>query len=528
MNPKSLERSAVQYDRQGKHLKALKLYDQIIKLGAATKDTWFRTGHALSALGEFAQAIGAFENGLQWDNKNPEAHHGLARAYYKLGDIDAAARHLEIASEQCDSVIPWLSLATIAPGCPKFNAQKVLKIRKAFALKLRSCLPGRPSNHRFRMTKIPDRILRIGYLSAYFDRANYMKPVWGLINHHDRSSFEIHLFSDTPLEKGMPGYVNHPKDHIHEISGLDNHHLGALIRDCGIDILVDLNGYSSRERLPLFLQRRAPIVIAWFNMFATSGLPGIDYIIGDHEVIKPKEERFFCERVLRLPQSYLTFEVLEPVPAVSIPPCLKNGFLTFGSLSSQYKITEPVLDAWAEILNRTEKTRLIIGNAGLNSPCNRDHLLDRFARRKVDPDRISLYGPADHFAFLKYYDLMDVALDPFPYNGGTTTMEAIWQGVPVLTFQGDRWASRTSTSILQNTHLDKFVAKNLKGYIDSAIALAIHPDSPKRLAELRREMRSKLPKSPACDTVSLTKNMEKLYKRIWNRRKIYIDKIDMK
>ncbi len=295
MNPQSLKRLARQYDGQGKHLKALRLYDQIIRLGAATKDTWFRTGNALSALGEFAQAIGAYENCLQWDHQNPEAHHGLARAHYKLGEIDAAARHLEVASEQCDSVIPWLSLATIAPGCPQFDAQKVLDIRKAFASKLRSCLPGRTSNQRLRTTKTRHRILRVGYLSAYFDRANYMKPVWGLINHHDRASFEIHLFSDTPLEKGMPGYVHHAKDHVHEIAGLDTRRLESLIRGCGIDILVDLNGYSAQERLPLFLRRSAPVVIAWFNMYATSGLPGIEYIIGDHEVIKPKEERFFCE-----------------------------------------------------------------------------------------------------------------------------------------------------------------------------------------------------------------------------------------
>ncbi len=226
-----------------------------------------------------------------------------------------------------------------------------------------------------------------------------------------------------------------------------------MIRASGVQILVDLSAYSVPQRLPLFTQHVAPVTIAWFNAFATSGLPGFDYIVGDERVVYDGEERFFTEKILRLPMSYLTFEVTHAAPPIVPPPCLQNRYLTFGSLVSQYKITPPVLDAWAEILRRTDGTRLLLANTALRSIHNRSYVLERFTERGVDAERLILEGPAEHFAYLEKYNRIDVALDAFPYNGGTTTMEAIWQGVPVLTFAGDRWASRTSQSLLHETPL---------------------------------------------------------------------------
>jgi predicted O-linked N-acetylglucosamine transferase (SPINDLY family) len=163
-----------------------------------------------------------------------------------------------------------------------------------------------------------------------------------------------------------------------------------------------------------------------------------------------------------------------------------------------------------------------VANAALKSIWNREYLSDQFARRGVDRGRLALQGPADHFAFLEYYDRIDVALDAFPYNGGTTTMEAIWQGVPVLTFDGDRWASRTSQSLLRRTHLAEFVTKDIPSMIDFAIRLAHDPAAPARLNEMRRQMRERLQESSACDTRALAKNMERLYHTVWTRQTVSV------
>ncbi|MDH3213886.1 MAG: hypothetical protein OEM05_15510, partial [Myxococcales bacterium] len=285
----------------------------------------------------------------------------------------------------------------------------------------------------------------------------------------------------------------------------------------GIDILVDLNAYSTPERLGLFLRAPAPVTIAWFNMYATSALPGIQYVVGDDIVVRPEEEAFYTEGVLRLPLSYLTFDVRHAAPPVTSPPCLDNGYLTFGSLVAQYKMSRPVLDAWADLLRRVPSARLMLANSALKSRYNQQYVVQQFTDRGIDAERLVLQGPAEHYAYLQYYDQMDVALDAFPYNGGTTTMEAIWQGVPVLTYDGDRWASRTSASLLRRSHLSDFVVRSAKDYVEFAIELAATPETPSRLEEIRSTLRQRLGTSSICNTPGLARSMEQIYRELWNR-----------
>lgn len=511
-DPAVLEQLAAAYYRDGQILPALETYDRIIGMGAATKTTWSAVGDALADVGEFAQAIVAYETSLRLDDSDAAAHHNLGRALYKMGRVEEAVHHLRRATERSTSIDPWLGLAMMIPGCPTATGPTILETRTAFAQRLRRWSGQTAAAAARQPAPRQHRPIRIGYLSTYFDQANYMKPVWALINRHDRDRFEIHLLSDTPPEKGMTGYRPEPADRVHGTRSLENRELAELIRSEGIDILVDLNAYSHSERLPLFLQRPAPLTVAWFNMYATSGLPGFDYVIGDTEVVRPEEQAHFSETIIRLPVSYLTFEVTYPVPPVAPAPCNRNGYVTFGSLVSQYKITPQVLDTWSEIVKGSRQARLILANSELKSAENRQYVLDQFARRGVAPDRIVLYGPADHFTYLRYYDQIDLALDSFPYNGGTTTTEAIWQGVPVLTFDGDRWASRTSQTILRHAHLGSFVANDAEAMIDLAVGWANDPKAAERLQALRTNMRQSLQASPVCDAEAFARQMERAYR----------------
>jgi predicted O-linked N-acetylglucosamine transferase (SPINDLY family) len=345
-----------------------------------------------------------------------------------------------------------------------------------------------------------------------------MKPVWSLLKHLDRRCFEVHLFSDT-LPANMPGFVPEPGDRTHWTGWLDNEHLVGFIRSCGIDVLVDLNGYSAPGRLAVFVEPPAPVTVGWFNLYATSGLGGIQYLVGDPQVVRPAEQVHFTERVVRLPVSCLTFEVPHPTPPVLPPPCSTAGLLTFGSLASQYKITPAVLDCWSGILRRTGTTRLLLANRTLATPGNRAYVASRFAERGVDPERLILHGPADHATFLRHYDRIDIALDTFPYSGGTTTMEALWQGVPVLTVAGDRWASRTSRSLLHYAGLGDLVARDPAALQDLAVALARDPASRGRLERWRADQRRRLQASPACNGAALARHMGRLYQALLRRER---------
>lgn len=516
-NPAALEKLAATYRDRKQYIPALKVYDRLIELGCATAEIWRATGDTLADVGEYAQATQAYENSLVHDSSNPETHHQLGRVLYRLGELDKAIRHLESATEHSDAIAPWLALATAIPGAPQADMAKILSVRTRFAEKLAEATSSdrslRPPGGRLG----PQGRLRVGYVSAFFHSANYMKPVWGLINNHDRSAFQVHLLSDSPPGEPWQGYRPHPADRVHAAGDLDNGELAELIRSEGIDILVDLNAYSEPDRLSLFLARPAPVTIAWFNMYATSGLPGFDYLVGDDEVVYPAEERFYTERIVRLPLSYLTFQVDHPTPPIVPPPCLKNGYLTFGSLVAQYKITRPVLDAWSDLLRRSAGSRLFLANTALKSIHNRRHVVEQFLQRGVAEERLEFAGPADHFTFLRYYDQIDVALDAFPYNGGTTTMEAIWQGVPVLTLEGDRWAGRTSQSLLRRTPLAEFVTGDERRMVDFAVRLAASSQTPSRLADLRHSLRAQLRASPVCDSPGLARALERCYRAVARR-----------
>ena len=289
-----------------------------------------------------------------------------------------------------------------------------------------------------------------------------------------------------------------------------NDRLADYIARCGIDILVDLNGYSHPSRLDLFMRRPAPVIVGWFNMFATTGIDDFDYIVGDDAVIPPDEERFYSERVLRVPGSYLAFNVLYPVPEVTPPPVLATGSLTFGCFCSQYKITDETIAAFAAILRDAPQARLLLKSRPLADESNRAAVQARFARHGIAAERVLMDGPAEHFAFLAAYERVDIALDAFPYSGGTTTMEALWQGVPVLTFNGDRWAARTSRSLLLAAGLDAWCLADRDAFVAQAIALARSPTTPAELTTLRATLRDRLARPPACDGAALCRGLESL------------------
>jgi protein O-GlcNAc transferase len=228
-------------------------------------------------------------------------------------------------------------------------------------------------------------------------------------------------------------------------------------------------------------------------------------------VIPPEEERFYSERIVRVPGSYLTFEVGYPVPDVADAPSRGRGAITFGCLAPQYKITGKVIEAWSRILLQVPASTLLLKSRALAAEGVRRFVHEQFAGHGIDPERIRLQGPAAHYRFLETYGEIDLALDTFPYNGGTTTSEALWQGVPVVAFSGDRWLSRTSASILHAAGLGEFVGKTLDDYLAIAVRGA---NAPERLAELRRDMRARLRDSAVCDTETFARNMERIYNDI--------------
>lgn len=488
---------------------AMDYFRRAVELDPGSVHGWFGQGFCHTLMEEYAASIGFYRKANELDPTLAIAHHNLGRSLHETGQPDLAyasfQKSLELGFEATRKEV-----AVFIPGCPSASNKTVLAERRKWSKSLVKAEGGRPKTFAARRDG-DGGPLKIGYVSAFFHKDNWMKPVWGLIDQHDRDGFQVHLFSDrTELTPAIREHLQ-AGDRFHDLSELSNDEAAAVIAKTGIDILVDLNGYSYPQRFPVFVPKPAPLVVGWFNMYATTGFDCFDYLIGDDRVIPPSEERWYSEKIARVEGSYLTFNVAYDVPAVKEPPCTRNGFVTFGSLISQYKITGKVIDAWCAILKESPGSRLLIRNAFLGKRSNRQFLRARFAKRGIAGECISLEGPAPHFEFLETYDRIDIALDAFPYNGGTTTTEAIWQGVPVVAWHGDRWVSRTSATLLEAAGLDALIADDIDGYVGVATQLARDFEG---LKAMRRNMREKLLRSRACDTVNFARSMESLYREI--------------
>ena len=494
----------------GRIERAIEAYASALRLNPSLARAWYAAGCAEGSRAEYISALVCFHKALELVPEWPEALHNLGQVFFKLGQVDQAVKLFRAAAAAGDPELPMAALATIIPGSPGCDNRAVLEARQAWAQ--RYLPPPRPATRFAGRRCAADVRIRVGYVSSFFQNRNWMKPVWSLINRHDERKFDLHLFSDAPESAVKDGYQG--RGTFHDISGLDSEAAADLIEESGIDLLIDLNGYSSLRRLALFALRPAPAVAGWFNMFATTGMPCYDYLIGDAEVVPPEEEQFYCEKILRVPGSYLTFEVAYPAPEVAPSPCASKRSFTFGCLAPLYKITPEVIAAWSRILEQAPESALLLRNAQLKSGAVQEFVWRQFGERGVSPERIRLQGPAEHYQFLETYGRIDLALDTFPYNGGTTTTESIWQGVPVLTFRGDRWVSRTSASILRAGGLGEFIAPDLDAYVSTAAKMALEPAMRRKLAELRVNMRERLRASPVCDAAAFARNMERLYEQM--------------
>jgi tetratricopeptide (TPR) repeat protein len=497
----------------GRRGDAVAAYTSALALDAMSFEAWYGLAGAHLANGAYAAARDAAVQALGLVPAAEGVRCLLAEALFNLGEVDGAAAAYRRVIGRGDGAArdsALASLAVLIPGSPLADHDAVRSVRSAWIGRAGGAIRPLPARATTRVGSAARRI-RVGYMSAFFGSRNWMKPVFGVINRHDRTRFEVHLISDGDDPAAQAGYAEHDQDHVWQVRGMPNGDLARAIAKAEIDVLVDLNGYSLPGRLGVFPYRPAPFQVGWFNMFATTAVPGMDALVGDEAAIPKEEEGFYSERILRVPGTYLAFQVPYSTPDVTGLPWLENGAPTLGCLGSAYKLTPQTIEAWAAILRAVPAARLRVRNGVLDEKSNRSELLRRLERRGVAGERVSMSGKAEHYDFLREYGHIDIALDSFPYNGGTTTTEALWQGVPVLTTNGDRWAGRTSRSLLLAAGLGEWVADDMAAFVARGIALLTDPATPGRLAALRAGMRARLAASPACDSAGLCARLETIY-----------------
>jgi protein O-GlcNAc transferase len=361
--------------------------------------------------------------------------------------------------------------------------------------------------------RIFSRKLRIGYVSADFKRhpvANFIEPVLAA---HNRDYFEVFCYSNLGVCDDITERIKNFTDQWRDIYEVSDEKAAEIIRKDRIDILIDLSGHTDNNRILLFARKPAPVQVTWIGYPPTTGLSTIDYKIVDHYTDPPgRTERFYSEKLMRLPECSVSYLPDRESPEVGPLPALTKGHITFGSFNNFKKVTPQVFELWAKILNSIPGSHLIMKSHIFSDKKTSRYATDMFMRRGIIENQIILQSADPSPKHLESYSSVDIGLDTFPFNGLTTTCEAMWMGVPVITLAGNGYAACAGVSLLSNVGLTELIAQTPDEYISTAVNLA---KDLKRLQSLREHLRDMMTHSSLCDAKRFTVHLEMCYRKMW-------------
>ncbi|MEO5374860.1 MAG: tetratricopeptide repeat protein [Alphaproteobacteria bacterium] len=359
----------------------------------------------------------------------------------------------------------------------------------------------------------PERPLRVGYVSADFRRHSAAHIFGRVLENHDRETYPLYLYSNSRLEDEETARFRACAAGWRPIVNLSDEAVAEAVRADGIDILVDLSGHTNGNRLRVFARKPAPIqVTAWGHAHGT-GLPTIDAFFADPVYVAPGDRHLFAETVVDLP-CFFPFGPPENVPPVTPLPAASSGYVTFGCFNRLTKVTEAVLAVWAEALRRVSGSRLVLKDLQLNDAGQRARVLETLAGHGIGGERVDLIGFTPRAEHLAAFARVDIALDPFPQNGGVSTLEAMWMGVPTVTLLGRTPPGRSGAAICKAITLDDFIAATPEAYVDIATRQAADLAG---LARLRAGLRQRLADSPLGNPPLYARAVEAAYRTLWRQ-----------
>jgi predicted O-linked N-acetylglucosamine transferase (SPINDLY family) len=499
----------------GRHEEAVNNCNQAIELTPNLAEAYSNRGHALQGLNQSEAALSSFLRSIKLKPNKAELHKSLADWFLDMGRLEEAVNSYEKAinlksdySEAFNSRNCLLNYISDLTPVEIFN--KHLEFEEQFGERILE------SKQQVTLNKDSLRRMRVAYISPDFRAhsvAYFFEP---LLMSHDKNLVEVFCYYNDSVEDDTTERLRNRADHWRSIVGMNDKAVVKLIKKDNIDILVDLTGHTAKNRLTVFTYKPAPIQVTWLGYPNTTGLSAMDYRLTDG-ISDPVGEvdELYSEKLVRLPNGFLCYQGDESIPFGKTMPCLERGYITFGCFNNLNKVTPEVIKLWAKILLSVPHSHLLLKSRQFVCQKTKSRYLEMLRHEGITDDRIELHARTpkkeDH---LSQYSAVDIGLDPFPYNGTTTTCEALWMGVPVISMYGDRHASRVGASILTHVGLVEFIARNTDDYVNKAIENA-HNVEP--LEVLRCNLRSQLLSSPLCDDVLFAGNIEKAYQQMLNQ-----------
>lgn len=490
---------------------AVACFEQAARLAPDDFEVHLNFATALGEQGRADEAIAECRRALELNPLSAAAHNNLGTLLQVLGQLHEAVasyrRAIELNPQDPRAHSNLLYALNFQPGA---DPRSVFAEHCQWGRRHADPLTGRSLPHA--NDRALTRRLRVGYMSPHFFAHAVNSFVEPILASHDRAACEVFCYSDVVVKDETTARLRGYADHWRDVVGQSDANVAELVRNDQIDILVDLTGHiSSGSRLLVFARKPAPVQVTYIGYQNTTGMPAMDYRLTDAWADPPgSADELHTERLIRLPRSFFCYLAPTEAPPIDSLPADNAKCVTFGFFNNFAKVSPTVLEAWAEILSRLPDSRMIMLIPTANSL--RRRVIESFQLRGIDPQRVEWVGRQPYREYLRLIQRADVALDAFPFNGHTTTCDALWMGVPVVMIAGNTYAARFGGTALLNLGLQELIADTPEQYIERAV----HAGSDvSRLRQLRAGLRDSMLASPLLDAVGFTRNLEVAYRQMW-------------
>ncbi|MBO6492455.1 MAG: tetratricopeptide repeat protein [Pelagibacteraceae bacterium] len=505
------------YSKLNQDNKSEKYFREILKINSEDSNAYYSLANLFKKKVDYEKAIDNYKFAIKFNKNYFAAYNNLGALYQEIGKFDLA-------------ILNFKSVIKINPSfsgayqnylfCLNFSRYFDLNLYLKLAQEFKQSLPKIDLDKIRQFPKIikTDKKIRIGFVSGDYGNHPVSYYLLNTINHISDEKFKLIAYSNSNRMDETTIELKKRFNVWRKINHLNDTEVINLVKKDSVDILFDLSGHTAKNRLSIFVNKPAPVQVTWCGYNASTGLKEIDYIIGDPYVVPLSDQKYFTEKIFQLPNTFQCISINDDIKIDQSRYQDKKN-VTFGSFNNLSKINDNVIDIWSEILKRVENSKLFLKAKQLDNLKIVENIRKKFQKNGISTEKIITEGRSKtREEMLKKYNQIDIALDPFPYSGITTSLEANWMGVPLLTKKGNNFYSRTGVSINKNLGMDDWIANNDKDYISKAISKA---SDLKKLFQIKKELRNKFLKSPLSNAKQYAKHFENCLNLIW---KTYLEK----
>ncbi len=506
------------FQEQGRLDEAIASYRRALAIKPDYAEAYNNLGIIFDDTGRLEEAVGCLRKALELKPDFAEAYVGLGNAFTDQGKLDEAiASYRKTISLKPDYLVAYDNLLMTMTTHPACQPTEYLAEARAYGAMVAGL--AKPYSAWSVSSDVRDeRPLRVGLVSGDLKAHPVGFFLEGIAASLNPARVELVAYVTGTQEDMVTTRIKRLFAAWNSLVGMSDADAARRIRDDGVHLLIDLAGHTAHNRLPLFAWKPAPVQVSWLGYWASTGVPGMDYLLADRVSVPQQQQAQFTETIWYLPDTRLCFT--PPADSAKIPlsplPMMRNGYITFGSFQKLGKINAGVLALWGRIFRALPNARLRLQNRQMNCPVAREQIRDQLASYGIAPERVAIEREVPREDYLAAHAEVDIILDTFPFPGGTTTCEALWMGVPTLTLAGATMLGRQGASMLACAGLDDWIASDEEDYVARA---AFHAMDIERLAQLRMGLRGRVKDSPLFDGARFAQNLEQALHEMWHNRK---------